>query len=277
MATRPPPLAHPPRARADRPVGRAPAEHQQVRVGVAVDLEVGHLDAGHLRRAQLGHARVVGAVVGDRARAVELLQPADPVRAARACRGSPTAAPGCRRARRGGTACPRGGVVRKRGSIARQVGRRRDLPRLARVGDEQVAQQDHRRAVGDRDPHRLVDGLEALPGRRTPRPPAAATRRGARTAPAAGPTARSWSACRSTGPARWTSMITIGSSSITARPIVSVFRSRPGPRRARHAQRAAERRAQRHRRGRDLVLGLDRPHAQVLPARRARAAGPTRA
>src|SRR5262245_31382763 len=31
------------------------------------------------------------------------------------------------------------------------------------------------------------------------------------------------------GPARWTSTITIGSSSITARPIVSLFRSSPGP------------------------------------------------
>ncbi len=31
------------------------------------------------------------------------------------------------------------------------------------------------------------------------------------------------------GPARWTSMITIGSSSITASPIVSAFRSIPGP------------------------------------------------
>ena len=31
------------------------------------------------------------------------------------------------------------------------------------------------------------------------------------------------------GPARWTSTTTIGSSSITARPTVSAFRSRPGP------------------------------------------------
>ena len=31
------------------------------------------------------------------------------------------------------------------------------------------------------------------------------------------------------GPARWTSMITIGSSSATARPIVSALRSMPGP------------------------------------------------
>ena len=31
------------------------------------------------------------------------------------------------------------------------------------------------------------------------------------------------------GPARWTSTITIGSSSITASPIVSDFRSIPGP------------------------------------------------
>ena len=31
------------------------------------------------------------------------------------------------------------------------------------------------------------------------------------------------------GPARWTSMTSIGSSSITARPIVSCFRSIPGP------------------------------------------------
>ena len=31
------------------------------------------------------------------------------------------------------------------------------------------------------------------------------------------------------GPARWTSMITSGSSSVTARPIVSIFRTTPGP------------------------------------------------
>ena len=105
-------------AGADGAEARPPADHEQVRVLVAEDLEVRDVDAGDLRRAQVGHALVVLAVVGDRAGAVLLLQAADPVREARACRGPPTAAPGGRRASRAGTAAPPAGFVRKFGSIA---------------------------------------------------------------------------------------------------------------------------------------------------------------
>ena len=229
-----------------------------------------------LRRAQVGHARVVRAVVGDRARC----RRASPARRsgarAPACPGSPTAAPAGRRARTGGTGRLDGGVVRKRGSIAGSVAGRRDLPRLARVGDEEVAQQDHRRAVGDRDPHRLVDRLEALPGRR------GGEHRQRRLAVA--PVQR----------LQQVRLLGLGRHAGRRPGALDVddhhrqlehhrqadrlgLEVQPRTARARHAQRAAERRAQRHRRGRDLVLGLDRAHAQVLPARRARAAGPTRA
>ena len=205
--------------------------------------------AGDLGRAQLGHARVVGAVVGDVAGAVLLLEPADPVREARACRGSPTAAPAGRRARTGRNGCSPAGVVREV-RVDRRQRRRADgiCHGSLELATKRSRQQDHRRAVGDRDPRRLVDRLEALARATTAR------RTGSGDSPW-----RPYSACSRSdcsvlvgmpvdGPARWTSMITIGSSSITARPIVSVLRSRPGPRVRGHAERAAERGAERHRR-----------------------------
>ena len=69
------------------------------------------------------------------------------------------------------------------------------------------------------------------------------------------------------GPARWTSTMTSGSSSVTASPTVSDLSTTPGPGRGGHAERAAERRAERGSRGRDLVLGLERAHAEVLQLR----------
>ena len=65
------------------------------------------------------------------------------------------------------------------------------------------------------------------------------------------------------GPARCTSMITIGSSSITASPIVSAFRSMPGPAGRGDPEVAAEGGAERHLGGGDLVLGLNRGHADA--------------
>ena len=143
---------------------------------------------------------VVGAVVGDRARAVLLLQAADAVREAGRAGDRPRRARGGRRARRAGTARPRP-AVRAEARVDRAAGRPADgiFHGSLELATKRSRQQDHRRAVGDRDPRRLVDGLEALRRARTARSPAAATRRGGRRAPAAGRTARSWSACRSTG------------------------------------------------------------------------------
>ena len=69
------------------------------------------------------------------------------------------------------------------------------------------------------------------------------------------------------GPARWMSTTTSGSSIATASPIVSAFRSMPGPARGGHGQAAGEGGAERHVGGGDLVLGLDRVHAEAAVAR----------
>src|SRR3954463_5001339 len=79
------------------------------------------------------------------------------------------------------------------------------------------------------------------------------------------------------GPARCTSTMTMGSSSITARPIVSALRSMPGPlvagttsrppNAAPSAMLGAAGRPERRVRGGDLVLGRDGAHAVVLVAR----------
>ena len=68
------------------------------------------------------------------------------------------------------------------------------------------------------------------------------------------------------GPARWMSRMTSGSSSVTARPIVSCFSTMPGPARRGDPERAAERRAERRTDGGNLVLGLERADAEVLVA-----------
>ena len=158
----------------------------------------------------------------------------------------------------------------------RQIGRRRDLPRLARVGDEQVAQQDHRRAVGDGDPHRLVDGLEALPGARR------GQHRQRRLAVAA---VQRLQQIRLLGLGRHAGR-RAGALDVDdhhrqlqrdGQPDRLGLQIEPRTGRARDAERTAERRAQRDRRGRDLVLGLDRAHAHVLPARQRVQAGPRRA
>ena len=68
------------------------------------------------------------------------------------------------------------------------------------------------------------------------------------------------------GPARWTSTITIGSSSIAASPIVSAFRSMPGAAGRGDPEVAGEGGAERHVGGGDLVLGLDRADAEAVVA-----------
>ena len=81
---------------------------------------------------------------------------------------------------------------------------------------------------------------------------------------AAGRPARSWWAARWTGPPRWMSMTTSGSSRLTARPMVSALRARPGPAGGGDAQVAAEGGAERGADAGDLVLGLQGAHAEVL-------------
>ena len=142
-------------------------------------------------------------------------------------------------------------------------------PRLGAVGQVAVGQQQHRRAVGGaRSAPPPSRRRSSRRGARRDRP-APAPRRCGRTSPAAGRPARSWSAARSTGPPRWTSTTTSGSSSDTASPIVSLFSARPGPGRRGHPDRAAVGRAERRADRGDLVLGLDGRHAEPLePAQR---------
>ena len=69
------------------------------------------------------------------------------------------------------------------------------------------------------------------------------------------------------GPPRWMSMISSGSSRLMARLMVSLLRATPGPLRGGHAEVAGEGGAQRGADGGDLVLGLERAHAEVLVLR----------
>ena len=165
-------------------------------------------------------------VVADVAGDVLLLEAADAVLEARACRGWPTAAPACRRA---GTARSPRGSVRNFTAMRGSVVHLRDAPRLGAVGDVAVAQQHDRRHVLDRDAARLDRRVERVARAARGRRPAPATRRCGRTSPAAGRPARSWSACPCSGPRAGRSTITSGSSIITARPIASALSAKPGP------------------------------------------------
>ena len=66
------------------------------------------------------------------------------------------------------------------------------------------------------------------------------------------------------GPPRCTSTISSGSSRLTARPIASDLRSTPGPARGGDAEVPGERSTDRDADRGDLVLGLQRAHAEVL-------------
>jgi hypothetical protein len=69
------------------------------------------------------------------------------------------------------------------------------------------------------------------------------------------------------GPERWMSTTTSGSSVITARPSASCFSTMPGPLVVVTARCPRERGADRRADRRDLVLGLERLHAEVPEAR----------
>ena len=152
--------------RADRAVGRAPAEHERVGAVGVVDRELGDVvrDPGHLRRAQARHQVVVLGVVGDRAGHVGLLEPADPVlepgRAGN--RPRPRERLGVARVRHELALADR----RELGRDVRQVLDLRDQPRLGAVREVGVREQVDGRAVLERDPRRLDRGVEALRRRR---------------------------------------------------------------------------------------------------------------
>ena len=160
---------------------------------------------------------------------VLLLEPADAVREARACRGSPTAARRCSSRAYGWNASPSAGAVRERGVDRRQRVGVRDLPRLASSwpGTGRTAGSPACGSGPRSAPPRRPRRSTGRASRR--RRPAAATRRGARGSPSAGRDCSVLVGMPVDGPARWTSITTIGSSSISARPIVSAFRSIPGP------------------------------------------------
>ena len=158
--------AHPSHGRADRAVGRAPAEHERPRVAVGVvDLELRDVggDVRHLLRPQPHHPVVVVGVVGDRAGHVRLLEPADPVLEARRCPAPPTgarASPG--RAGTDGTRRRRSARSRTSVAIDGSAGDVGDQPGLGAVREGRIRQQVDRRAVLERDPGRLDRGVEAL-------------------------------------------------------------------------------------------------------------------
>ena len=203
------------------------------------------------------HEVVVGRVVGDVAGAVGLLDAADAVLQARRCPGPPTAGPASPgRAGTAGTPVPVRPSIVALGSVANcdpQVGQvvdRREPPRLGAVGQVAVGEQDHRRAVGQRDPGRLERGVEAVRRATAARRSAPAPRRCGRTSPAAGRPARSWSACRSTGRRAARRRRPAAAPATTAEPDRLGLERQPGPggRWSRRASRRTPRRAPRRRR-----------------------------
>ena len=201
---------------------------------VAVDLDRRDVpgDAGDLRRAGRTMCSWLCGVVGDVAGAVLLLDAADAVHRAPACRGWPTDGPGSRR--RYGRTTGAVGVVRGSGrwrtsARCRQAVDVGQQPRLGAVGQVAVGQQDHRRAVLDGDAGRLDR-------RRRSTAPGCGRRRSAAGASPWRPYMRlSRSACSVLvgQPGGRAAALDVddhsGSSRLTARPMVSPLSARPGP------------------------------------------------
>ena len=149
---------------------RAPTEHADVGVVDVADRNCGRDvvgDAGDLRGTQVDHPLVVLRRVVDVAATVFLLQTTDAVHQLGCAGNRPRAGQGL------GVAQVRPelgravvvGVVHLGGERHRDVGQRGDVgqaPRLAAVGDVAVAEQDHRRAVLQRDARRLDCRVEAV-------------------------------------------------------------------------------------------------------------------
>nr|QMS48061.1 hypothetical protein WG33_0260 [uncultured bacterium] len=116
--------------------------------------------------AQVRHGLVVGRVVGDVAGPVRLLEAADAVLEARRARERPRPGQRLGVSLVGVVDGVAGvvGAVGLRGESGRDVGQGFDvgqLPGLGAVGQVAVGQQEHRRAVLERDPARLDRGVEA--------------------------------------------------------------------------------------------------------------------
>src|SRR2546423_1677003 len=120
-------------------------------------------DSRDLRRAGTGHPGVVVGVVGNVSRVVILLEPANAVLEF----GRPRHGPRPRQrhgvAEERVEACGIGPEVHWEAGQRRRVGQ---APRLGRVGEVGVREQDHRRHVFGGDPHRFDRDLEAIARRR---------------------------------------------------------------------------------------------------------------
>ena len=260
--------AHTPRGRTDRAVRRAPAEDERVGAVGIVDLELGDVgrDPGDLRRTQPHHPVVVLGVVRDVARLVLLLETADPVLEP----GRPGNGPRTRE--RCGIAPVREEarlVVRLGRERRRDVGKRRDVgdqPRLGAVREVRVREQEDRRAVLHRDPRRLDRRVEATRGSRG---------RDDRHRRLGVPPEEHHQEVRLLGlrrhPRRRPGALDVDDEERQLQRHREPHRLRlqhdPRAGRGRHAERAAERRTERSPGGGDLVLGLERAHAEVLQLR----------
>ena len=182
--------------------------------------------------------------------------------------GSPTAArasPG--RAGTAGSRSPSFGSVANSVEMSGSVGDVRDQPRLGAVREVGVREQVDGRAVLERDPRRLDRGVEAAATGSTRRSPAPATRSCGRSSTISRSACSGFVGIPVEGPARWMSRISSGSSSATARPIVSDLSTMPGPAEAVTPSAPPNGRAERRAGRRDLVLGLEGAHAEVLVPR----------
>ena len=182
----------------DRAVGRSPAEHQELGAVGVVDLQLPDVggDSGDLVRPQAGHARVVLRLVADVAGLVLLLEPADHVLKALGPRQRP------------GAGQPL--VAHVRPELARRGWARSRSPDRSAAGPPRRAGTTARTSWPGRcrraGSPACGSGPRSGPTRRPPRSigpgsrrrsPAAATRRGGRGSPSAGPRPRSWWASRS--------------------------------------------------------------------------------
>ena len=157
--------AHTPAACSDRAVGAAPPDDQHVRVAVGiVDLELRDVgrDARDLLRAQPRHQVVVLRVVRDVPGAVRLLEPADAMLETRRSRHRPRPRERLLVAQIWQELSLEVRLGRKR---RRDIGERRHVrqePRLGAVCEIRVGEEIHRRPVLERDARSLDRSVEAV-------------------------------------------------------------------------------------------------------------------
>ena len=159
-----PPRPNPTLGRVGRAPGSTPAEQEEL--GAVFVVEIGRRDvfgdAGDLGGANAAHRVVVLGVVADVAGAVFLLEAADAVHQLRRARNRPRPGERLGITQVGPVLVA---VVELGRERHRDVGHRVEIgqvPRLGAVGEVAVGEQDHRRAVLDRETHRLERGVEAI-------------------------------------------------------------------------------------------------------------------